>query len=104
MIDVRLLRTELDEVRAALASKGVDPAEVDRAADLDERHRSIVATRDDLRGRRNAISKKVGAAFKAGDRDTGERLRGESKALEDEESTAEGQAAELAEELRTVLL
>ena len=104
MIDVRRLRTELDAVREALVSKRVDPADIDRAADLDARHRAMASKRDELRGQRNALSKEVGAAFKAGDRETGERLRAESLALESAEAEAEVGAATLADELRELLL
>src|SRR5207302_8801442 len=41
VIDVRRLRPELDEVKAALARKGVPAEDVQRAADLDERFREL---------------------------------------------------------------
>ena len=62
MIDVRLLRTDLERVRAALGRRG-DPALlaiVDRAADLDARLRDITAERDAIRGKVNEMSKDVG--------------------------------------------
>ena len=104
MIDVRTLRDSVDEVKGALVRKGVDPADVERAADLDRQVRDLAGVRDDLRGRRNALSREVGAAFKAGDNETGERLRAESKALEDEEKKAADGAAVADAELRDLLL
>jgi seryl-tRNA synthetase len=104
VIDVRTLRDSFDDVKAALVRKGVDPADVDRAADFDRRSRELTATRDDLRSRRNAISRDVGTAMKAGDRETGERLRAESKALEDDEKKAETDASAVEVALRDLLL
>ena len=62
MIDVRLLRTDPDGVRAATARRG-DPAlldQLDAAAALDDRLREITARRDELRARVNELSKEVG--------------------------------------------
>ena len=60
MIDVRLLRTDLDGVKVALARKGVDVADIDRAAGLDVQLRSLEAARrpagarqGDVEGRRS---------------------------------------------------
>lgn len=104
MIDVRLLRDEPDAVAAALARKGVPRSEVEAAAELDERLRKAITRRDEIRGRRNAISKDVGEAFKAGDRERGERLRDESRTLADEEGAAEREAADLEAALKDALL
>ena len=68
MIDIRLVREDPDAVKAALARRGVDPAEVDRLLELDAGAR-------DGRGRAatscgaevKELSKQVGEARKAGD-------------------------------------
>ncbi|HUS61935.1 MAG TPA: serine--tRNA ligase, partial [Acidimicrobiales bacterium] len=104
MIDVRRLRTDLDGVRAALARRGIDTAELDHAAQLDERVREVGARRDDLRSRVNAMSKEVGAAFKAGDRAGGEAKQAESRSLGEEEKRLGEEVAVLESELRDVLL
>lgn len=104
MIDVRTLRDAFDEVKAALMRKGVEPADIDRMAHLDRRVRELAGVRDELRSRRNTLSRDVGAAFKAGDNETGERLRAESKALDDDEKKAETDAAAAEAELRDLLL
>ncbi len=104
VIDARTLREDFDEVKGALVRKGVDPADVERAADLDRRVRDLTATRDELRGRRNTLSREVGAAFKAGDTAGGERLRSESKALEDDEKKAAADAGAAEDQLRELLL
>src|SRR5438477_2100354 len=104
MLDPRRLRTELEVLKEGLARRGVDTSVLDRAADLDDRQRHAIATRDDLRARVNALSKEVGDAFKAGDKATGERKREESKALGQEEARLEAEARTLGDELREVLL
>ena len=104
MLDPRRLRTELDVLKKGLARRGVDSSVLDRAAELDERERHAIATRDELRARVNALSKEVGEAFKSGDKATGEAKREESKALGAEEKQAEETAKQLYDELREVML
>ncbi|MBV8960287.1 MAG: serine--tRNA ligase [Actinobacteria bacterium] len=104
MIDVRLLRTDLDRVKAALARKGVPAAEVERAAALDTRARELASTRDELRARSNAIAKESQQARKAGDEAKAKELVEEGRRLKGEEKdvTAEASAAEA--ELRDAML
>ena len=104
MIDVRRLRTELDAVKTALARKNVDSSDVQRAADLDSGLRNVVERRDDLRARKNALSKDVGEAFKAGEREKAEALKAESAQIDEAESTLAAEASRLQDELRDLLL
>ena len=69
MIDVRLLRTDPDAVRAATARRG-DPAlleQLDAAAALDDELREITARRDAARARVNELSKEVGQLRRDGE-------------------------------------
>ena len=60
MLDIRLLRTDPDAVRAGLSRRGGDAAaNVDRILELDAEQRRLGAERDDLRARVKAISKDV---------------------------------------------
>ncbi len=82
MIDQRLLRTDLDGVRAAMGRRSAAlVADVDRAAQLDTRLRDVTGERDELRARVNALSREVGQARRDGDTETAERLQAESRAL-----------------------
>ena len=62
MIDIRLVRDDSASVKAALARRGVDPAEIDRLIGLDETARAEIGRRDDLRAQVKALSKQVGEA------------------------------------------
>jgi seryl-tRNA synthetase len=104
MIDVRRLRTEPDAVKAALARKKVDPAEVDRAAALDAQLRELSSRRDDLRAKIRSASKDVGAAKRAGDEAKAEELAAASRALGAEESELGAEATAVEAELRDLLL
>ena len=106
MIDVRLFRNDLDEVRASLARRH-DPSAVsalDRAASLDVRLREIVAERDALRARVNSISKEVGALRRDGKADEAEALQAESRTLGDTEKQLATESDTVGEQLRQELL
>ena len=106
MIDQRLLRTDLAEVKAALARRG-RPAlldEVDEAAHLDARLLDITGRRDAIRARVNAISKDVGRLRRDGDIDAAEALQAESRELGDEERALASEHVEVSAALRELLL
>lgn len=106
MIDVRLLRTEPDAVRAATARRG-DPRlldQLDRAAALDDDLREITARRDALRASVNELSKEVGRLRRAGDLAAAETKQDDSRRLGEEERALGEQHDTVAAALREVLL
>src|SRR3954468_3063297 len=104
MIDIQLVRNDLDGVKKALARKKVGPVDVDRLAAADQKFRELTSRRDELRGRKNELSKQFGAAKKAKDDAAAERLRHESQGLDAEERELESAAALAESERRDLLL
>lgn len=106
MIDVRLLRSDLDGVRTALARRGKPDVleQVDHAAALDERLREITAERDDLRRQINEISKMVGQLRKASDTTAAETAMAESRVLGDTERALVAEHEDVSDALRQLLL
>ena len=104
MLDVRLIRSDREAVKAGLARRRIDTGDVDRAADLDARQRAAATESESLRAEVKRISKDVGAAHKAGDTETAERLAAESRAVGERQAGLEAEAAALAAELRELLL
>ncbi|HSL56853.1 MAG TPA: serine--tRNA ligase [Acidimicrobiales bacterium] len=105
MIDLRLLRSDPDAVRAALARRGDDVASsIDPVLELDARRRSATGERDELRARVNAISKEVGALFRDGRRDEAAGLQDESRRLGEREKELDAEVAALDAEVRDRML
>lgn len=106
MIDVRLLRSDLDGVRTALARRGKPDVleQVDHAAALDERLREITAERDDLRRQINEISKMVGQLRKASDTTAAETAMAESRVLGDTERALVAEHEDVSDALRQLML
>jgi seryl-tRNA synthetase len=81
MIDIRLAREDPTAVKAALARRAVDPAELDSLLDADARARNAVGRRDELRARVKDLSRQVAEARRAGDDGLVVRLSDESRQL-----------------------
>ena len=106
MIDVRLLRTDPDGARAALARRGkADVLEqLNRAIEVEGELRALQAQRDTLRAEVNDLSKQVGQKRRDGDAEGAEALQAQSRALGEREAALSGQTDELQAELRDLLL
>jgi len=65
-VGLQRLRDEPDRLRQGAIDKGEDSAIVERALQLDERRRVLLADGDALRAERNAGSKRVGEAIRSG--------------------------------------
>ena len=104
MLDPRRLRTDLEATKAALARRGADLDELDRAAALDARQRSLATRAQELRTAVKALSAEVGRGRKAGDETAAELKAAESRALGEEEKALSAEADAAGEELRAILL
>jgi seryl-tRNA synthetase len=95
LLDIDQIRSDPDAVKLALSRRGED-APIDRVLELDARRRAIQGEADELRARRNAVSKEIGQA-KPPPQDLIEEMRGVSgriKALEAESREVEEQIRE----------
>ena len=104
MIDVRLLRTDPDGVRASLARRRAPDVlvQLDRAIEVDVAVRAIQAKRDALRAEVNEVSKQVATKRRDGDAAGAESLQAQSrslgeleKALADELDVVQGELHDL---------
>ena len=93
MLDLRQIREDPQPARDALARRGVDPALLDEALELDERRRALLPELEDLRARKNQASKRIGELQRSGE-DASEAIA-ETRGLSEREK-------ELEEELRAV--
>jgi len=106
VIDIRRIRSELHEVKAALARRGDQSvvADIDRVAQLDAEARQIAAQRDDLRGQINAVSKEVGQLRRDGRNEEAEEKQALSRQLGETEKQIAADADQLQEQIRSLLL
>ena len=76
MFDVKWIRENPADFDAGLKKRGLEPLSA-RVIELDEARRAHVTRLQDAQNRRNAASKKIGAAKARGDEDEASRLIGE---------------------------
>lgn len=106
MIDVRLLRSDPDAVRKALARRHQTEVleQLERAISFDALSRDIVAQRDAIRAEVNELSKVVGRLRHSGDIAAAEEAQSRSRALGDQERVLAGEFDAVQSDLRDVLL
>ena len=104
MLDIKLIRTDPEAVKAGIARRGESTSPIDEAVDLDRRLRAIGTERDDVRAEVKTISQTVGRLHKEGRADDAVALQAESRALGEREKALDEEADELADALRSVLL
>jgi seryl-tRNA synthetase len=66
VLDLRRIRDDPTPAREALARRGVDPALLDEALELDERRRAVLPELEELRRRKNEASKRIGELQRGG--------------------------------------
>jgi seryl-tRNA synthetase len=103
MLPRELYRTNPERVRAMLAARHT-AADLDRLLEVDADWRELLVKVEDMKARRNAGSKEVGALIRDGKQDQAEQRRAEMSALGDEIKGQEGRAKELEAELEALEL
>jgi seryl-tRNA synthetase len=104
VIDIRALRADPDGVKAALARRGVEAAEVDAVLAADGAWSVRVSAAESIRAEVKEISRQVGQAKKAGDEARADELSQRSRQLREEERVAAAEAEALLEARQTGLL
>jgi seryl-tRNA synthetase len=106
VIDIRLLRNDLEGVRAAIARRGKPELleQLAAAASFDSQLREIAVERDANRNKINELSKLVGQLRRAGDSIGAETAMAESRERGKTETRLAGQADELDARIRDLLL
>ena len=93
MLDLRQIREDPEPARAALARRGLDPAVLDEALELDDRRRGLLPELEDLRRRKNEANRRIGELRRTG---------GDAAEAIAEVSGVSAREKELEDELRSV--
>ena len=105
MLDMKFLRENPDIVKQNIKNKFQDEklSMVDKVIELDEKRRTMQQEADDLRNKKNTLSKQIGALMKEGKKDEAEKIKAE--VAKDAARLAELEAAEgpVAEEIQKIM-
>ena len=104
MIDLRLVRTDYDAVRAGLARRGIDLSELEQVVALDERHRYLTTERDAMRHEVKELSQKVGQLKRDGRDAEAEEAAARSRTRGEQGKALGEEADSVAAEIHDLLL
>ena len=106
MIDIKLIRTEPDKVRENIKKKFQHEKLplVDEVIELDAEYRAARTRCDELRNRRNVLSKQIGSMMARGEREAAEAAKAEVKAMAGEMEALAAREAACEAEIRKRML
>ncbi len=102
MIDIKFLRANPDVVKENIRKKFQDEklVLVDEVIALDAEYRAAKGKCDELRARRNAVSKQIGGFMAKGDREAAEAAKKEAAAIGEELAAIAAREPELEEQIK----
>ncbi|SDC49078.1 seryl-tRNA synthetase [Terribacillus halophilus] len=98
MLDMKYLRSNFDEVKLKLTNRGEDLTDLDKFGDLDERRRKLINETEELKAKRNEVSKQIAVLKKEKQdaeaqikemREVGDQIKAYDEELRDVESELE---------------
>ena len=101
MLDIKFVRDNLDVVKTMLKNRN-NPLNLDGFTDLEKKRREILSETEQLKTKRNSVSKQIGAMKKAGE-DTS-AISAEMREVGNKIGELDGQLRDIEAELRDILL
>ncbi len=89
MLDLNLVRENLDAVRISLANRNFPVEPLDKFVALDAERRRVIGEADSINGQRNAASKAIGALMQSGKHDEAEAKKAEVAGLKEKQAGLE---------------
>ncbi|MDX1419072.1 MAG: aminoacyl--tRNA ligase-related protein, partial [Rubricoccaceae bacterium] len=104
MLDLQLLRDDPERVKAAIATKGADPALVDRLLDADRERRATLTALQTLQQQQGELGRQIGPLMKAGRKDEAQPLLQQSNGIKAEIQEVQEAARQHEERVQALLL
>ncbi|MCB5160802.1 serine--tRNA ligase [Marinomonas algarum] len=102
MLDIKALRADPEAIAAQLKKKGYE-LDVAAFSSLEERRKAIQMETEQLQQARNSVSKEIGQAMKAGDKEKAAELKAQTATLGDDLEAAKAQLTQVQNEFETLL-
>lgn len=106
MLDIRMLRTNPELVKENIKNKFQEEklVLVDEVVALDEKFRAAKTRCDELRAKRNKLSKQIGGLMAKGQKEEAEKVKTDVKRMADEMERLENEEKEFAAEVKTRMM
>ncbi|MEN2766771.1 serine--tRNA ligase [Ornithinibacillus xuwenensis] len=102
MLDMKYLRNNFEEVKAKLNHRGEDLSELDRFGELDERRRDLITKTEQLKAKRNEVTKQISQLKK--EKKDADAVIKEMREVGDQIKEYDQELREIEETLETILL
>lgn len=102
MLDLKRIRNELDQIKAAMARRGEKEVDLDAVVELDEKRRNLLQEVEQMKSEQNAVSREIPQLKKAGE-DTTE-IMAKMKDLSAQIKELDAQVAEVDSQLYEMML
>jgi len=102
MLDIRKIREQTELVREGLNRRGADVRSIDEILRMDQRRRDLISAAEELKQRRNSVSKEIGELRRKG-QDTAE-IQATMRALGDEIAERDREVAVVESSQKSILL
>ncbi len=106
MLDMKFLRENPEVVKENMRKKFQEHKIdlVDKVIELDKLNRSLKQKGDDLRSKRNSMSKEIGALMSKGLKEEANEIKAKVQAMADEMKVTEAKEAEIASEIKEIMM
>ncbi|MGP4038959.1 serine--tRNA ligase [Gracilibacillus sp. D59] len=102
MLDMKMLRKNFAEVKEKLSHRGEDLSDLDRFGDLDEKRRELIAETEQLKAKRNDVSKQISILKK--EKKNADDMITEMREVGDRIKTIDQELRQVEEELEVLML
>src|SRR6266542_4163592 len=102
MLDIRLIRSEPDLVRAGLARRGDGAGKLDELLAVDEEHRRLLQESEALKHQKNVVSQEINQLRRSG-QEAGDKIAA-SREISDQIKALDDQARAAEERIQSLLL
>ncbi|MBS4201441.1 serine--tRNA ligase [Bacillus sp. FJAT-49732] len=102
MLDIKLLRSNLDEIKAKLHHRGEDLTDLDKFEELDHKRREAIVKVEQLKSKRNEVSQQIALMKK--EKQNADDVIAEMRAVGDEIKELDTMIREVEEELDHLML
>ncbi len=102
MLEIRLLRGNLEEVKKKLQHRGEDLGDLDRFEELDQKRRGIIVQAEQLKSKRNEVSEKIAQLKK--EKQSTDDLIVEMREVGQQIKQMDGELREVEDELERILM
>ena len=104
VLDIRIIRDDTEKVKEALKKRGYSVEIIDRILEEDKKWRGLITKENELRFKRNEISKTIAKLKKEGKNEDAKKLIEEGKIISQEVEKVENEKKEIERSLKNLLL